>query len=63
MGDMWPAPGMGEQSAANHGCPVSWPWEFLLGDNGSACSRSSLSNGTFPVLSRQLWFPGSLSPT
>lgn len=33
------------------------------GSDGSACSRSSPSNGTFPVLSRQLCFPGSLSPT
>lgn len=41
----------------------SCPGHSHGGSDGSVCSRSSPSNGTFPVLSQQLCFPGSLSPT
>lgn len=44
-------------------CPGHGHGGAPRGSDGSACSRSSPSNGTFPVLSQQLCFPGSLSPT
>lgn len=59
-----PASGMGDSGNKTTGVlPRPRPRGALRGSDGSTCPRSSPSNGTFPVLSRQLCFPGSLSPT
>lgn len=55
--------GRGDSQQQATGVPHPGRGGLQGGDDGSTCSRSSPSNGTLPVLSRQLWFPGSLSPT
>lgn len=63
-GDICQPQGGGDSNNKTTGVlPRPQPRGAARGSDGSVCSRSSPSNGTFPVLSQQLCFPGSLSPT